>query len=55
VIFAVGLILILRSTVLVFFLVIIIPIQIIRARREAHVLEAKFGEAYREYRDRTWF
>jgi protein-S-isoprenylcysteine O-methyltransferase Ste14 len=36
-------------------LVIGIPLQIVRARREAHVLEAKFGEAYREYRRQTWF
>ena len=36
-------------------LLIIIPLQIIRARREAAVLEAKFGDAYREYRKRTWF
>ncbi|MBZ5666078.1 MAG: isoprenylcysteine carboxylmethyltransferase family protein [Acidobacteriia bacterium] len=34
---------------------VLIPMQIIRARREAAVLEAKFGEAYREYRKRTWF
>lgn len=34
---------------------VLIPIQIIRARREAAVLEAKFGDAYREYRKRTWF
>ena len=55
VIFAIGLVLIVRSPVLELFLVIIIPIQIIRARREARVLEAKFGEPYRQYRDRTWF
>lgn len=36
-------------------LVIIIPMQIIRARREERVLEEKFGEAYREYRKSTWF
>jgi len=36
-------------------LLIIIPLQIIRARREAAVLEAKFGDAYCEYRKRTWF
>ena len=29
--------------------------QILRARREAAVLEAKFGEEYRAYRRRTWF
>jgi len=34
---------------------VLIPMQIIRARREAAVLEAKFGDAYREYRKRTWF
>ncbi len=36
-------------------LLVIIPMQIFRARREAAVLEAKFGDAYREYRKRTWF
>src|SRR5690349_7384451 len=29
--------------------------QIWRARAEAAVLEAKFGEEYRQYRARTWF
>jgi protein-S-isoprenylcysteine O-methyltransferase Ste14 len=29
--------------------------QTIRARREAQVLEAAFGDAYREYRRHTWF
>jgi protein-S-isoprenylcysteine O-methyltransferase Ste14 len=29
--------------------------QTIRARREARVLEAAFGDAYREYRNKTWF
>src|SRR5258708_29827489 len=36
-------------------LLVLIPVQIIRARREAAVLEAKFGDEYREYRKRTWF
>jgi len=43
-----------RPELLGIFLVII-PMQIIRARREAAVLEAKFGDAYREYRKQTWF
>jgi protein-S-isoprenylcysteine O-methyltransferase Ste14 len=34
---------------------IVIPIQILRARREARVLEAAFGDAYRECRSHTWF
>lgn len=29
--------------------------QAVRAHREAQVLEAAFGEAYREYRRKTWF
>jgi protein-S-isoprenylcysteine O-methyltransferase Ste14 len=29
--------------------------QIVRARREASVLETAFGDAYREYRRKTWF
>ena len=37
------------------FLVVLIPIQIVRARREAKVLEEQFGEEYREYRRKTWF
>jgi protein-S-isoprenylcysteine O-methyltransferase Ste14 len=36
-------------------LIIIIPMQIARARREAAVLEAAFGDAYRRYRRQTWF
>jgi protein-S-isoprenylcysteine O-methyltransferase Ste14 len=54
-IFVVGLILIVRKPVIALLFVVIIPMQIIRARREAAVLEAKFGDAYREYRQRTWF
>jgi protein-S-isoprenylcysteine O-methyltransferase Ste14 len=40
-----------------FFLVflILIPMQWMRVREERRVLEAKFGDAYREYRRRTWF
>ena len=32
----------------------VIPLQIWRARTEARVLEAKFGEEYRAYRAGTW-
>jgi len=34
--------------------VILIPLQIARTRKEARVLEAKFGEEYRNYARRTW-
>jgi protein-S-isoprenylcysteine O-methyltransferase Ste14 len=40
---------------LLLFYVILIPMQIIRARKESQVLEAKFGDAYLEYKKKTWF
>lgn len=36
-------------------LLALVPMQIVRAKREARVLEEKFGEEYRAYRDNTWF
>jgi len=35
--------------------VIIVPLQIWRAGKEAKVLEASFGDEYRTYRAGTWF
>jgi protein-S-isoprenylcysteine O-methyltransferase Ste14 len=56
-IFLIGLIVMVRriASGLVLLIIIVVPMQIIRARREARVLEAKFGDAYRQYRSRTWF
>ena len=54
-IFMVGLVLIVGRPELLIVPLVLIPIQTIRARRESAVLEAKFGDAYREYRKRTWF
>lgn len=34
---------------------VLIPLQVQRARHEARVLEATFGEAYRSYKRATWF
>ncbi len=50
-----GLVLVIRRTDLFLLFVLLIPVQIVRARREAAVLEAKFGDTYRDYRKRTWF
>ena len=50
-----GLVLILQKPVLWLVLVAVVIGQTIRARYEARVLEAAFGDAYREYRSKTWF
>jgi protein-S-isoprenylcysteine O-methyltransferase Ste14 len=42
-----------RPWFLLLFLVMI-PLQIVRSRREAGVLEEKFGDEYREYARHTW-
>lgn len=36
-------------------LLVLIPAQIFRARKEAQVLEASFGDEYRRYKAGTWF
>jgi len=55
VIFWIGMAIILSRPYLLLLLVILIPIQMRRARTEARVLEERFGEEYREYRRKTWF
>jgi protein-S-isoprenylcysteine O-methyltransferase Ste14 len=37
------------------FYVVLIPVQVIRIRKEEKVLTEKFGEAYVEYKRKTWF
>ncbi|MBB5340190.1 methyltransferase family protein [Tunturiibacter gelidoferens] len=34
---------------------VIVPLQIVRARREERVLAVAFGEEYERYKSRTWF
>ena len=53
--FLAGIVLIIRKPAMLALALVLIPIQIFRARRESAVLEARFGDAYREYRKRTWF
>jgi protein-S-isoprenylcysteine O-methyltransferase Ste14 len=55
IVFISGVFLMLRRPYLWLLLLLVIPMQIVRARREARVLEATFGEAYRNYRQKTWF
>ncbi len=51
----IGLVLALGKPSWLLLVLVLIPVQIARARKEARVLEANFGEAYRDYRRSTWF
>lgn len=51
----VGLAMFTRTWLILLALVVLIPMQVVRARREAAVLEAEFGDEYRRYRAQTWF
>ena len=53
--FGSGIFLIIHKPILLAFFAALIPVQIIRARREAAVLEARFGDEYRAWRKTTWF
>ena len=50
-----ALFLFVNKPVALFLLLVTIPLQVYRARQEEKILEAKFGEEYRQYRARTWF
>jgi protein-S-isoprenylcysteine O-methyltransferase Ste14 len=51
----VGLILAIGEPWLLLIVLVLAPMQVVRAKREASVLEAKFGDQYRAYQRRTWF
>jgi protein-S-isoprenylcysteine O-methyltransferase Ste14 len=53
--FLVGVLIALQYRYALFIPVVLIPIQILRAHKEAKVLEARFGEDYRKYKAGTWF
>ena len=50
-----GLVLVLHRPILWLLVLPIAVMQALRAHREAKVLEAAFGDAYRDYRRKTWF
>ncbi len=50
-----GVVLVLHRPMLWLLLPVIVAMQTLRARREAQVLEAAFGDCYRDYRRKTWF
>jgi protein-S-isoprenylcysteine O-methyltransferase Ste14 len=51
----VGIALLLQMRALWLALIALVILQAMRAHREARMLEAAFGDAYREYRRKTWF
>ena len=50
-----GLALVLHNVPFYLFWVLLVAEQVWMARRENRVLEEKFGDAYREYREHVWF
>ena len=50
-----GLFLYLNRPPLLLMFLVVIPLQIVRARAEERVLEAHFGQQYRDYKAGTWF
>jgi len=50
-----GMLLIFQKPLLWVLLAALVLLQVVRARKEAAVLEAKFGEEYHAYRKQTWF
>jgi protein-S-isoprenylcysteine O-methyltransferase Ste14 len=53
--FLAGMCLLLDKPIALLLLLVLAPLQAMRARKEARVLEEKFGDAYRQYRAQTWF
>ena len=52
---ALGILIALQYRYALIFLIILVPVQAVRAHQESKVLEARFGDEYRKYRKGTWF
>jgi protein-S-isoprenylcysteine O-methyltransferase Ste14 len=50
-----GIFLVLKAYWFLIALTILAAMQVIQSRREAKVLEGKFGQRYLDYRNQTWF
>ena len=54
-IFLSGLVIAMGRPILLLFLLVLIPVQVVRARKEERVLTEAFGDEYVRYKARTWF
>jgi protein-S-isoprenylcysteine O-methyltransferase Ste14 len=52
---AAGLLLYVNKPLYLWLFVVLIPLQIYRARQEEKILQARFGDEYQQYKSRTWF
>ena len=50
-----GIFLYMNQPLYLWLFVVLLPMQIYRARQEGKVLEARFGDEYRQYKSGTWF
>jgi protein-S-isoprenylcysteine O-methyltransferase Ste14 len=50
-----GFVLFAHAPKLLWLVLVLIPLQVVRARAEARVLERKFGDDYRAWKRQTWF
>jgi protein-S-isoprenylcysteine O-methyltransferase Ste14 len=53
--FLVGIVIVSERWLLLLPIALLIPMQVVRARREARVLSEAFGEEYERYKAGTWF
>jgi protein-S-isoprenylcysteine O-methyltransferase Ste14 len=53
--FLVGLSIMLENWLLLVLVVVLVPLQIVRARKEEAALAEAFGEEYARYKAQTWF
>ncbi len=53
--FILGFILFMQQFYVLIVLLVLIPVQMNRVKKEEKVLEEKFGDEYREYKKGTWF
>ena len=54
-IFLVGIVIVSERWLLLLPIAALVPVQIVRARKEARELSAAFGEEYARYKAGTWF